>query len=57
MLSTLWVPERLRHGMCGLYKSNNLGGTMGGLNILQFFALYQGAVVIWANLEPCIRTW
>ena len=40
-----------------LSGGGNLGGIIRGLNPLQFFLLYKGAVARSAKLKPCIRTW
>ena len=49
-----WMVEA---GIEGLSRFNNLGGTMRGLNPLQFLPLGQGAVERFKGVYPWLRLW
>ena len=44
-------------GIYGIYRGNNLGGKMRGLEPLQFFLLGKGDTEISDKLDPWLMSW
>ena len=51
------VPIMIEAGIYGLFRGNNLGGMMRGLDLLKIVLLGRGATEISEKFEPWISSW
>ena len=51
------VPIMIEADIYGLFRGNNLGGMMKGLDLLKIVLLGRGATEISENFEPWISSW